>query len=130
MKRHEKQLAVEPEDEKVFLTTVREFIRDNVEMDATEKRAIRALKPGDSPIIFGGGAAPFFKVWSPSRRERQFKHVLASELAAGKSKKVATRIAAATVNKARAKAAKKGDPKLVGDGGSRRQWYPGKEKRS
>lgn len=125
------------------------------------------------------------KTKKPTTRERQFKHVLASERAAGKSKEVATRIAAATVNKRRAALASgllevtpEGEApfqtsvvefcadnaededacarvrrlrvgatavlgggaapvfevtkvrargtKLVGQGGSRRQWYPGK----
>lgn len=65
----------------------------------------------------------------PSKRERQFKHILASELAAGESESTAVAIAAATVNKTRAKLARSGKgPKLIKDGGSRRQFYPGKEK--
>src|SRR3990167_8258102 len=64
----------------------------------------------------------------PSKRERQYKHVLASERAAGRSESTATRIAAATVNKTRRRLARKGrGPQLVTEGGSRRQWYPGKE---
>lgn len=67
-----------------------------------------------------------------------FKHVLASYLERGLSRKRATQLAAATVNKYRAKLARgyvacrgrrcayKRGPRLVTRGGSRRQWYPGK----
>lgn len=63
------------------------------------------------------------------KMERLYKHVLASELEQGRSFKVAERIAAATVNKARSKRARRGGPKLVSRGGSRRQWYPRKRGR-
>lgn len=61
-----------------------------------------------------------------TKRERQYKAILVGELTRGKSPKTAKRIAAATVNKTRARLAKKGGTKLVGEGGGRQQWYPGK----
>lgn len=64
---------------------------------------------------------------SAPKLERMYAHILESSLDRGKTLKVAKRIAAATVNKHRAKRAKTGGPKLVGKGGSRRQWYPGKK---
>jgi hypothetical protein len=68
------------------------------------------------------------QVWTKlSKRERQYKHVLSGSLASGKTPKTAVRIAAATVNKTRARLAKTGKgAALIGSGGSRRQWYPGK----
>lgn len=78
-----------------------------------------------------------------TKLERMEKHVFESLLEAGRSPEVAKKIAAATVNKYRAERAAgkkvcKGKgakrtcktvrgPKLVGQGGSRRQWYPGKK---
>lgn len=75
-------------------------------------------------------------------RERQFKHILESYLDRGFSLKVATHRAAATVNKYRSELSRgkrvcrgkkkkrscrvKRGPQLIGRGGSRRQWYPGK----
>lgn len=59
--------------------------------------------------------------------ERMWKAIVRSQRRAGKSLKTAHRVASATVNKYRSKLArKKRGPKLVGKGGSRRQWYPGK----
>lgn len=62
-----------------------------------------------------------------TKRERQYKHIYESLIDRGKSLTVAARIAAATVNKYRAKLSKahKG-PKLIRQGGSRNQYYPGK----
>ena len=95
----------------------------------------------------------------PDRRERQYKHVLESALDRllargepfGDALRRAKETAARTVNKLRAKRAtgrtickpdrrmKRGQraircrvdrgPKLVGKGGSRRPWYPGKKGR-
>ena len=62
-------------------------------------------------------------------RERQYKHILESYLDRGMPYHVAVKIAAATANKTRARLAKAHrGPKLVGRGGSRHQWYPGKGK--
>ena len=76
---------------------------------------------------------------------RMMRHIVESEIDRGRSPEVAARIAAATVNKRRAQLARgklvcktrrgrvtctvKRGPKLVGQGGSRRQWYPGKKTR-
>ena len=74
-----------------------------------------------------------------TRLERMYRHVLESEMARGRSYKVARRIAAATVNRHRAARARgrtvcrsvycryDQGPALIGEGGSRRQWYPGKK---
>lgn len=61
-------------------------------------------------------------------RERQFKHIVESLTAKGVPFRKAEGIAAATVNKYRAAKAKRGGTQLVGKGGSRQQWYPGKRK--
>ena len=56
------------------------------------------------------------------------KHILESMLDHGVPLKVALGRAAATVNKYRAKLARtRRGPRLVTEGGSRRQWYPGKK---
>lgn len=84
-----------------------------------------AKKPAKKPVSRKASRI----VGKMSKLERQFKHILESSLDRGKPYEVAVRIAAATVNKQRAKHSRKGDgPKLVGKGGSRRQWYPGKGK--
>lgn len=80
-----------------------------------------------------------------TKRERQYRHILASLLGRGLSRKRAEAIAAATVNKYRAKLARgyfrckkrRGrkicrrvrGPRLVTRGGSRNQWWPGKKRR-
>lgn len=85
----------------------------------------------------------------PTKLERMFKHVLESSLDQGHSLARAEQIAASTVNKHRASLARgritckprrkpngrtvvhcrvARGPKLVRDGGSRRQWYPGKKR--
>jgi hypothetical protein len=79
-----------------------------------------------------------------SKRERQYKHVLERALSDGLPLAEAQALAARVVNKERAARAKgklvcrptrKGvychveqGPQLVGQGGSRRQWYPGKKR--
>jgi hypothetical protein len=79
----------------------------------------------------------------PIKLQRMYKHILESYLDRGLSPKEAARRAAATVNKRRASLASgkricktrrrrrvcriiRG-PRLVGRGGSRRQWWPGKK---
>lgn len=63
----------------------------------------------------------------PPVRERHYKHIVARYVEAGEPIEVAERIAAAVVNKYRRRLAEEGrGPKLVTEGGSRRQWYPGK----
>ncbi len=130
--RTSKIISVEPEDEAPFLTTVADFLRENRHagsrgaglLHSSDIRAIRAMRAGDSPLTFGN-----VRVWVPSKRERQYVHVLASLLEQGRSEKVAKRIAGAVANKTRAKLARQGRaPKLVSDGGTRRQWYPGKRR--
>jgi len=80
----------------------------------------------------------------PIKLERMFLRIRESYLDRGLSLKTATQRAAATVNKHRASLAtgrsvcsiKRGKrkckvrrgPKLVGRGGSRRQWWPGKKR--
>lgn len=62
-------------------------------------------------------------------RERQYHHVLEALINSGKPFLVAERIAAAVVNKQRAKDAATGKgPQLITKGGSRRQFYPGKRR--
>jgi hypothetical protein len=63
-----------------------------------------------------------------TKRQRMYKHILESALDRGMDFYGAQRLAAATVNKFRARSASRHKgPKLVGRGGSRRQWYPGKK---
>ncbi len=62
-----------------------------------------------------------------TKLERQYKHIVESLMDRGKPLHIAERVAAAVVNKRRAKLARSGKgPRLVSRGGSRRQWYPGK----
>lgn len=69
------------------------------------------------------------RVKVPLKLERMYKRILESLLDRGRSLKVAERIAAATVNKRRARLARvRRGPRLVSRGGSRRQWYPGKRR--
>ncbi len=66
-----------------------------------------------------------------SKRERQYKKVLKSLLDRGTPEEKAPGIAGAVVNKTRAQFSKDGrGPKLLSEGGSRRQYYPGKAKAS
>lgn len=74
-------------------------------------------------------------------RQRQFRHIVASLLARGRSRRQAEAIAAATVNKYRARLARgylrcrkrrcswRKGPRLVAQGGSRNQWWPGKKRK-
>lgn len=76
-----------------------------------------------------------------TRRRRQYEHILDSFLERGMSMKLARKRAAMTVNAYRSRLAtgywrckkrrcawKKG-PRLVGHGGSRNQWWPGKRRK-
>ncbi len=84
------------------------------------------------------------RVRIPLKLERMYRHIVESYLDRGLSLKTAEARAAATVNKRRAVLSrgkrtcrrKRGreycrtqrGPKLIGRGGSRRQWYPGKKR--
>jgi hypothetical protein len=119
-------LAVEFEGDEPFLTQESDFLRENAFPQGTVKK-IRALREGDGPVVFGGGAATMVKVWRPTKRERQYRHIYAEARASGASARRAKSLAAAVTNKRRALLARKHrGPKLVGCGGSRRQWFPGK----
>jgi hypothetical protein len=73
-------------------------------------------------------AKPEKKTFGLTRLQRMYKHILEASLDRGLDLTTAKRIAAGKVNQYRAKQAKAGKgPKLVGQGGSRRQWYPGKK---
>lgn len=126
------RLLVSFDGETPHETTVRSFCSDNAG-DRSLCRRARALSRGEH-FVAGGGAAPRVAVVhlpaNATKRERQYKHVLASSLASGKPEKVAVRIAAATVNKYRAEHAGDDGPRLVTEGGSRRQWFPGKKRRA
>ncbi len=68
------------------------------------------------------------------RRARMYRHILESYLDRGRSLAEAEKLAAATTNKYRAAHACRGrkcrrgsGPRLVGAGGSRVQWWPGKQ---
>jgi len=128
-----RRLRVTPEGGKPRITTARKFLKETAHLEDLTSEVADLIKGERDSFIMQGkrkgevtwvalAAAP-----KPGKRERQYKHVLAGELAAGKSEKAATRIAAATVNKFRAARAASGQgPALVTEGGSRRQWYPGK----
>jgi hypothetical protein len=63
-----------------------------------------------------------------TRIQRMFKHIVENYLDRGYSVKDAEKRAAMTVNRYRAKSAKKHKgPKLISKGGTRHQWYPGKK---
>jgi len=64
-----------------------------------------------------------------SKTERQYHHIVESYIDKGFSYDAAVARAAPTANKQRAKRAREGTgPKLVGKGGGRQQFYPGKRR--
>lgn len=92
----------------------------------TKRQISHWLKQGRNP---DDGSPTHRKSATPSKRERQFKHVYESGVDRGLSHKAAEALAARVTNKQRAKDARVGKgPKLVTRGGSRRQWFPGKAK--
>lgn len=72
---------------------------------------------------------PTSRFSEPTRLERMYHHILEASIDRGIPFAEARRIAAATVNKYRSARVARGEgPSLVTAGGSRRQWYPGKER--
>ena len=126
-----RRLRVMLEGEKPHTISIQRFIKRAGKHRWQAIEDVTALLSGEKDSVFVDGDPPAWVSLAtskkPTKRERQYKHIVASEVAAGKSKHVAERIGAATVNKLRAKRAANGEgPALVGQGGSRRQWWPGK----